>query len=203
MIDSFLIFLILIIDTIIELSIISTSKFSQYKLSSNIIGIFGYVFPNDFIEDESYNIGEITMGSSNTAQEETEDLSLNNSSIEKTLLPKCIQDEDIISIFRNNVYIEDYFISFLDQYLNILTASLSKIYNSKLFSIKKAENKKLQKDLGNIDVSNIGGIMEEVLQDLIKEIELSKDDSEPQDEGYNLGLNVAIIQIKKKLKKLS
>ena len=158
MIDSFLIFLILIIDTIIELSIISTSKFSQYKLSSNIIGIFGYVFPNDFIEDESYNIGEITMGSSNTAQEETEDLSLNNSSIEKTLLPKCIQDEDIISIFRNNVYIEDYFISFLDQYLNILTASLSKIYNSKLFSIKKAENKKLQKDLGNIDVSNIGGI---------------------------------------------
>ena len=45
--------------------------------------------------------------------------------------------------------------------------------------------------------------MEEVLQDLIKEIELSKDDSEPQDEGYNLGLNVAIIQIKKKLKKLS
>lgn len=45
--------------------------------------------------------------------------------------------------------------------------------------------------------------MKEVLQDLIEEIELSKEDSEPQDEGYNLGLNVAIIQIKKKIKELS
>lgn len=45
--------------------------------------------------------------------------------------------------------------------------------------------------------------MEEVLQDLIEEIELSKEDSEPQDEGYNLGLNIAIILIKKKLKELS
>lgn len=45
--------------------------------------------------------------------------------------------------------------------------------------------------------------MKEILQDLIKEIELSKEDSEPQDEGYNLGLNIAIIQIKKKLKELN
>jgi hypothetical protein len=49
----------------------------------------------------------------------------------------------------------------------------------------------------------LGVFMIEILQTLIEEIELSKEDSEQQDEGYNLGLNVAIIQIKKKIKELS
>ena len=157
LLNSFLIFIILIVETFIEISIISTSKFAQYKLSSNIIGCFSKIFPNDFIVDETYNIGEITK-SSGTNTSDTDELTLDDSDVEKTLLPKCVQDEELIKIFQNNIFFEDYFLEFLDQYLNILTASLCKMYNSKLFSIKSAENKKLKKDLGDISVSRIGGI---------------------------------------------
>ena len=158
-IDSFLIFIILMIETIIELSILSTTKFSQYKLSGNIIGFFAKIFPNDFFEEPGYDIGSISKleissslkGTSSAYEEE-------DSEIEKVLIPKCSQDEELVQIYQNNIFIEDYFMSFCDQYLNILTASLFKIYNSKLFSIKNVENKQLKKELGDISISQIGGI---------------------------------------------
>ena len=160
-IDSFLIFVVLIIDIIIELSLLSTSKFSQYKLSKNIISFFAKIFPNDFLEETGYEIGSISkmnissgLESESSSNYEDE----NSSEIERTLLPKCLQDEELIQIYNNDIYIEDYLMSFYDQYLNILTASLFKIYNSKLFSTKVAESKQLKKQLGDISVSRIGGV---------------------------------------------
>jgi hypothetical protein len=50
-IDSFLIFIILMIETIIELSILSTTKFSQYKLSGNIIGFLLKYFQMIFLKN--------------------------------------------------------------------------------------------------------------------------------------------------------
>ena len=41
---------ILVIDSVIDLSILSTSKFSLYKLRDSIVGIFSSIFPNDFDE---------------------------------------------------------------------------------------------------------------------------------------------------------
>ena len=159
-IDSFLIFIILMIETIIELSILSTTKFAQYILSGNIIGFLSKIFPNDFIEEPGYDIrslSKLDMSSSvkgiSSTYEEEED-----SEIEKSLIPKCSQDEELVQIYQNNIFFEDYFMSFCDQYFNILTASLFKIYNSKLFSIKNVENKQLKKELGDISVSQIGGI---------------------------------------------
>ena len=121
---SFIIFIILFIDTIIDLMILSTTKFSQYKLRKTLVGYFGYIFPNDF--------------------EETIDV------IDTIKLPK--------KNLKNHIFIEDYFMSFCDQYLNILTASLFKMYNSKLFSIKSVENKKIKEEMGGISISGIGGI---------------------------------------------
>jgi hypothetical protein len=45
-------------------------------------------------------------------------------------------------------------------------------------------------------------IREERLLKLIKELEFRKNDDEPEDEGYNLGINVGIIEIKKILREI-
>ena len=44
--------------------------------------------------------------------------------------------------------------------------------------------------------------MKQMLLDLIYELEIRKDSDSPEDEGYNLGLNVGIIEIKKKLREV-
>ena len=45
-------------------------------------------------------------------------------------------------------------------------------------------------------------IREERLLKLIEELEFRKNDDEPEDEGYNLGINVGIIEIKKILREI-
>ena len=159
-INSFLILMILIIESIIEISILSTSKFSQYILHKNVISCFSHIFPNDFIEEAGYDIGVLSKSNmaSTLSSDDTSSSDYDESSteIEKTLLPKCKQDEELIKIYQNKIYIEDYFMSFLDQYLNILTSSLFKIYNSKLFSVKSSENKQFQKEFNDLSLSQIG-----------------------------------------------
>ena len=159
-INSFIILIVLIIDSIIELSIFSTSKFSQYKLTNNIIYYVSKIFPNDYLEEAGFEIGgldKINISSSEPEETSSSNYEDETSYIGHSLIPKCSQDEELVQIYKNGIYIEDYFLSFYDQYLNILTASLFKTYNSKLFSKKIVENKQLKKELGDISVSRIGG----------------------------------------------
>ena len=163
-IGSFLIFIILSIDTILDLIVLSTSKFSQYKLRKTLVGYFAFVFPNDFEETidvlDSIKLPKRKLTGSDDDEDEEEEEEENNSENEAeiSLLPKSPKDTELVSIFKNQIFIEDYFMSFCDQYFNILTASLFKIYNSKLFSIKSVENKKIKEEMGGISISGIGGI---------------------------------------------
>ena len=140
-----------IIDGIIELSIISTSKFALYKLRNTFIGLFSDIFPNDFGDllndtylDESIRISDFDYDMIDSDEE-----------TEISLIPKCFENNELISIFKNNIYFEDYFLNFFDQYLNILLASLFKMYNSKLFSINSVNNQRLKEEI-NISCSGIG-----------------------------------------------
>ena len=166
-IGSFLIIIILSIDTIIDLFLLSTTKFAQYKLRKTLIGYIGYIFPNDFDEDEIDLIQTIKLPKKNLSNSDDDDEDEDDENevdegseneAEISLIPKCKKDTELVSIFKNNIFFEDYFMSFCDQYLNILTASLFKIYNSKLFSIKSVENKKLKEEMGGISISGIGGV---------------------------------------------
>ena len=165
---SFIIFIILFIDTIIDLMILSTTKFSQYKLRKTLVGYFGYIFPNDF-EETIDVIDTIKLPKKNLSNsdddddddeedDEEEEGEQSENEAEVSLLPRCPKDTELVAIFKNHIFIEDYFMSFCDQYLNILTASLFKMYNSKLFSIKSVENKKIKEEMGGISISGIGGI---------------------------------------------
>jgi len=163
-IGSFLINLILIFDTIMDLFFLSTTKFSQYKLRKTLVGFFGHIFPNDFGDDHIDMIDSIKIPDTNSnsdeenedEDEEEKDDSENESEV--SLIPKSPADTELVSIYKNNIYFEDYFMSFCDQYLNLLSASLFKIYNSKVFSIKTVEAKKIKEEMGGISISGIGGI---------------------------------------------
>ena len=164
-IGSFIIFIILIIDTIIDLFLLSTTKFSQYKLRKTLVGYFAYIFPNDFEETidilDSIKLPKRHLSNSDDDEEdedEEEEKEEEENEAEVSLLPKCPKDTELVSIFKNHIFFEDYFMSFCDQYLNILTATLFKMYNSKLFSIKSVENKKIKEEMGGISISGIGGI---------------------------------------------
>ena len=157
-IGSFIILSVIIIDTIIELSILSTTRFALYKLRHSLVGLFSSICPNDFgkmLNDSTYDDSmrmseidfEITNEESNYRESET-DISL---------MPKFSEDNELISIYKNNIYFEDYFLHFFDRYLNILMASLFKMYNSKLFSTDSVRNETLKEEIG-ITESAIGGI---------------------------------------------
>ena len=165
---SFIIFIVLISETAIDLFLLSTTKFSQYKLRKTFVGFFTYLFPSDFEENidmvEPIKIPKKKIiGSDDDDEEEEEEegeeekeVSENEDDI--SLEPRTPEDTELVSIFKNNIFFEDYFMSFCDQYLNILTASLFKMYNSKLFSIKSVENKKIKEEMGGESISGIGGI---------------------------------------------
>ena len=166
-IGSFIIIIILTIDTIIDLFLLSTTKFSQYKLRKTLVGYIGYIFPNDFDEDNFDMLQTIKLPKKNLSnsddededeEDENEEGEGSENEAEISLIPKCKKDTELVSIFKNNIFFEDYFMSFCDQYLNILTASLFKMYNSKLFSIKSVENKKIKEEMGGISISGIGGV---------------------------------------------
>ena len=155
-IGSYIFLAAIMIDTIIELSIISTTKFALYKLRHSLVGLFGCLFSSDFgnlLDDTSFDdsliMSEIDFEMPN---EEIDYKEIEN---EISLAPKCAEDAELISIYKNNIYFEDYFLNFFDQYLNILMASLFKMYNSKLFSINALKNEKLKEEIG-ITESAIG-----------------------------------------------
>ena len=158
---SFIIMIIIVVDTILDLLTLSTTKFSQYKLRKTLVGYFGHIFPNDFEEEidimENIKIPKSSLNEDEDEEEEDEEEKEENEA-EVSLLPKCPADTELVSIFKNNIYFEDYFMSFCDQYLNIITASLFKMFNSKLYSIKNVENKKIKEEMGGISISGIGGV---------------------------------------------
>ena len=155
LIGSFIFLAILIIDITIELSIISTTKFALYKLRNTFIGLFSDIFPNDFGDLLNDSNIEESIRILDFDYDNTNDYEYSKDETEISLVPKNFEDNELIYIFKNNIYLEDYFLSFFDQYLNILMASLFKMYNSKLFSTKSVNNQKLKEEI-NISCSCIG-----------------------------------------------
>ena len=155
-IGSFLFISIIIIDNIFELSILATSRFALYKLRNSYIGFFSNIFPNDFgdlLEEENLNE---TMKFSELDFDITNDnYYRDENETEISLIAKTSEDNELISVFKNDIYLEDYFLCFFDQYINILMASLFKMYNSKLFSTNIVNAQKLKEEF-NISCSAIG-----------------------------------------------
>ena len=145
-------YIVIIDDYIIHLSEISSSKFCEYALKKTYIGSLCACFykPRKYIGSS-----KTPLVSSFTDTSQTNDMSLN-----VDFSTNNIFDKELIKMYKNGIFIEDYFLSYFDQILNIITSSLNQIYNSKHFSTQ-ANEKSLTDKLKIEDISGIGGNMKD------------------------------------------
>jgi hypothetical protein len=69
------------------------------------------------------------------------------------------RDKELVSIYKNGIFLEDYFYYFFDQILNIITISIFQAYNSNNFS-SQANEQRLSSNIKIGDMSSIGGTMQ-------------------------------------------
>ena len=148
--------IIIINDYSIHLSIIATTKFCEYRIKRTLLKYFCsfyYMPPRHdrasapLVNETSYEATGMT-----TFQNETStalDVITNN--------PK---DKELVAIYKNGIFFEDYFFNYFDQILNIITASIFQVYNSNYFS-SQANEKRLSSSINiGADMSSIGGTMQ-------------------------------------------
>ena len=141
-------FIVIIDDFMIHISEIASSKFCEYALKRTFIGSFCACFykPNKYMNGSKT---PLVSGSSDSSL--TNDILVN-----VDLATNNIFDKELIKMYKNGIFIEDYFLNYFDQILNIVTSSLNQIYNSKHFSTQ-ANEKSLTDKLKIEDISGIGG----------------------------------------------
>ena len=150
--NSFFVLILILIQNIMFALNYSISKFVQFKLEKSIFGKIGLFLmkcrhkKNEFLPltystDYIENISTLLVK--------------NNSynSFNDNLNPF---DQELLLIYQNGIFLEDYYLNYLDQTLNIITSSLYKLYNSEFMSTKEMNKQKLSKEL-NITVSSISG----------------------------------------------
>ena len=152
LLKTFLILIIILIHNIVFILNYSLSKFVQFKLGKSFLGKIGLFLnkcchkENEFLPltystDNIENISSLLV-----------DITSYNSFIDN-LNPF---DQELLLMYQNGIFLEDFYLNYLDQILNIITSSLYKLYNSEFFSTKKVNNQKLSKEL-NLTVSSITG----------------------------------------------
>ena len=157
-INTFLFLIAFSLEIFFELKTYSTSKFAQYKLKYTIIEKIGSLlkkereeeyptnaFLESILEEPSYNNNNNIY---NIDDEEENDNSL--------LMPINNHDVELVLIYRNNIFIEDYFYYFYDYMMNITLSSLFQIYKDKKFSPSLQEINKLKNDFGSTESAIFG-----------------------------------------------
>ena len=152
--NSIFILIINLLHNIILISSYSLSKFVQFKLGKSFIGKIGIILskfccchkesgflPLTYSTDYIENLSSLLI--SNTSY----------NSINENLNPF---DQELLLMYQNDIFLEDFYLNYMDQTLNIITSSLYKLYNSEFFSTKEVNNQKLSKEL-NLTVSSIAG----------------------------------------------
>ena len=157
---SFIFLAILIMDLFIHISNLSTTKFCEYCLKKRLIGFICSLFykpsKNESEDTMIPLMTDTTVNESTTGLGTSTTLQANETTVSE-LISNTPIDKELISIYKNGIYLEDYFLNFFDQILNILTISIFQVYYSKYFSTK-ANDVRMSADI-NIgeEISGIGG----------------------------------------------
>ena len=147
-------YIVIIDDYLIHISEISTTKFCEYPLKRTLLGYFCSCFNKP---KKQKNGGSAQLMSGTTFSDKTDLIGFQNDlSSSLNLESNNARDKELISIYKNSIFIEDYFLSYFDQILNIITASLYQVFNSKYFSTQ-ANEQNLTNKLKIEDISAIGG----------------------------------------------
>ena len=156
-IGAFIILSIIIIDFIIHISLLSRTKFCEYRLKKTMIGFICSLFYKPKKENEEHSIQLMSEATINDTTSGLVSTTLQgNETTVSEIISNSIIDKELILIYKNGIFLEDYFLFFFDQILNILTISIFKVYYSNVFSTK-ANDTRLSKDI-NINEEEVSGI---------------------------------------------
>ena len=150
-------YIVIIDDYLIHISEISTSKFCEYPLRTTLLGYFCSCFNK---QKKPRTGANAPLMSGSTYNDKTELSGINDLSTSLNLQSNNVSDKELISVYKNGLFMEDYFLSYFDQILNLITASLYQVYNSKYFSTQ-ANEQTLTNKLKIEDISAIGGNMKD------------------------------------------
>ena len=151
-------YIVIFDDYIISLTDIASTKFCEYRLKNTYLGHFCACL----VKSKKKRTGIMTpLMTESTYNERTDISGINDVSNTLDLVSHNINDKELISVFKNGLFIEDYFLSYFDQILNIITASLYQVYNSKYFSTQ-ANEQNISSKLKIQDISAIGGNMKDM-----------------------------------------
>jgi len=151
-------YIVIIDDFMIHISEIASSKFCEYTLKRTLLGYFCSCFYKPEKNKKGSKALLVSDSSLNDKTETTFQNNISGSSFE--LVSHNTKDKELINVYKNNIFIEDYFLGYFDQILNIISSSLYQAYNSKYFSTQ-ANEKNLTSKLKIEDISAIGGNMKD------------------------------------------
>ena len=152
LINSFLFMIILFINNFLIFLNYCLSRFVQFKLNRSLFGRIGSFLNKCFNKKEKF----IPLTYSTDNIENISSFLLMGSSYNFSSPPLNNFEQELLLMYQNDIFLEDYYLNYFDQFLNIITSSLYKLYVSEIFSVKIVHNKKLNKEL-NISASTIPG----------------------------------------------
>jgi len=159
-VGGFLIVIIINVDLVIQITILASTKFCEYRLKKTLIGFICSIFHKPSKNEESMIplINNNNNLENDSSLEVGDDSSMvNNETAMNEIVSNSPKDKELVSMYKNGIFVEDYFMNFFDQILNILTLSIFQVYYSKHFSTK-ANDVRLSVDMKiEQDVSGIGG----------------------------------------------
>ena len=152
-------FLIIICqDFLIHISIIASTKFCEYRLKKTLLGYFC----SCFIKKASYSNKKAPILNENTINDQIGASFQNETTTALDINTNNPNDKELVSIFKNSIFLEDYFLNYFDQILNIISSSIFYVYSSKYFSSEANEQRLSNNIKIGEDVSCIGGTMQSV-----------------------------------------
>ena len=150
--------LIIFNDFIIHIAIIAPSKFCEYRLNKTFLGYFCSCFIK--IPEHSNSSSRAPLISTYSLNETSAMGTTHNyTNTALEIISNNTNDKELVSTFKNGLFLEDYFLGYFDQILNIITCSMFEVYNSKYFS-SQANEKNLSSTIKIEDISSITGTMQ-------------------------------------------
>ena len=150
--NSFLFLIIIFISNLVLIIKYSLSRFALIKLHKTIIGKIGFHLNKTCNNKFRF----IPLTYSTAFMQSISSLLLMESPYNTYNQELNPYEQELLLMYQNDIFIEDHYLNYFDQILNIITSSLYKLYNSEIFSTKEVNNKKLTKEM-NISVSSING----------------------------------------------
>ena len=130
-------FLIIISDDfIMDISVIATTKFCEYRLRKTVLGFFcsWFVKPARHTSSTIPLVNELSINDFNGTS-----TFQNDTSTALEIITNNPRDKELVSTYKSGVYMEDYFLGYFDQVLNIISAGIFHVFNSSFFSSKANE----------------------------------------------------------------